>query len=71
MSRPPGKRPSQWHDCGAPERVPQPRPCVGTSLLRGTIIKVIGPPDGKTILAQQIAFSREARRVTVLYFTGT
>jgi hypothetical protein len=44
---------------------------VGTSLLRGTIIKVIGPPDGKTILAQQIAFSREARRVTVLYFTGT
>jgi circadian clock protein KaiC len=44
---------------------------LGGGLLRGTIVMVVGPPgSGKTILAQQMAFSAAARGEVALYFTG-
>jgi circadian clock protein KaiC len=44
---------------------------LGGGLLRGTIVMIIGPPgSGKTILAQQIAFTAARRGEGALYFTG-
>jgi circadian clock protein KaiC len=51
--------------------VPNLDAVLGGGLLRGTIVMVIGPPgSGKTILAQQIAFTSARRGEVALYFTG-
>lgn len=64
---PPAPRILQRFETG----VPNLDHVLGGGLLRGTIVMVIGPPGtGKTILAQQMAFTAAARGETALYFTG-